>query len=59
MNDDDEDDVDPELKQKCQNALDHDNLFTLNINTYQVCKLNILLSAIGLKMDPKEQVLSQ
>lgn len=54
MADDDDEEMDPDFKLKCQTAQDNDKLFTLNINTYQVCKLNILLSTLGLKMDPKE-----
>lgn len=49
--------IDKELKQKCLSAQDPDKLFTLNINTYKVCQLNIILSSLGLKMEPKEQVL--
>ncbi len=44
MADEDDEDFDSEFKQKCLNALDTEKLFTLNINTYQVCKLNIALS---------------
>ena len=54
--DDYDDEIDPEFKQKCDNAQDNEKLFTLSINTYQVCKLNIILSSFGLKLDPKEQV---
>lgn len=50
--------IDPELKRKCLAAQDPDKLFTLNINTYKVCQLNTLLSALGLRLEPKEQVLT-
>lgn len=53
-----DDQVDPELKKKCLQAQDAEKLFTLNINTYKVCQLNTILSAMGLKLEPKEQVLT-
>lgn len=49
--------IDPELKKKCLQAQDPDKLFTLNINTYKVCQLNTLLSNLGFRLEPKEQVL--
>lgn len=53
----DDDGIDPEIKRKCLDAQDPEKLFTLNINTYKVCQLNTILSAYGLKLEPKEHVL--
>ena len=50
--------IPPELKKKCLAAADPENLYTLKINTYQVCQLNTILAKMALRLEPKESVLT-